>query len=60
VEGQAGNAASVMVHTVLPVFVVGLIFSILWDRYRRLVPLIALHWGVDVLPMMSTMFNIHV
>ncbi len=60
VEGQAGNAWSVFVGTVAPVFVVGLIFSILWDRYRRLVPLIALHWGVDVLPTMSTLFGIPV
>ena len=27
--------------------VVGLVFGILYDRYRQLPPLIAAHWGVD-------------
>jgi membrane protease YdiL (CAAX protease family) len=32
------------------VFVLGLIFAFFWDRYRSLLPLVAAHWGVDVLP----------
>ncbi len=59
VEGHAGNAWSVMTGTVFPVFIIGLVFGTLWDRYRRLVPLIALHWGVDTLPTISTMLGIH-
>ncbi len=58
VEGHAGNVWSVMTGTVFPAFIAGLIFGILWDRYRRLVPLITLHWGVDTLPMISTMLGI--
>lgn len=58
VEGRAGDAWSVMTGTVFPVFVVALIFGVLWDRYRRLAPLIALHWGVDTLPMISTFLGI--
>jgi membrane protease YdiL (CAAX protease family) len=57
-EGRAGDFGSVLLHTGLPVFVVGLIFGVLWDRYRRLIPLIALHWGIDLLPALSSLFGI--
>ena len=57
-EGRAGDVGSVLLHTGLPVFIVGLIFGLLWDRYRRLVPLIALHWGVDLLPALTSMFGL--
>jgi membrane protease YdiL (CAAX protease family) len=57
-EGRAGNVASVLLHTGLPVLIVALIFGMLWDRYRRLVPLIALHWGVDLLPLTAELFGI--
>ena len=52
-EGHAGNLASVLLNTGLPVFIVALILGVLWDRYRRLLPLIALHWGIDTLPLIS-------
>jgi len=47
VEGKAGDLVSVLVGTGLPVFVVGLIFGLIYDRYRRLLPLIGAHWGID-------------
>jgi len=50
VEGSAGDLSSVLLGTGVPVFIVGLVFALLWDRYRSLPPLIAAHWGVDVLP----------
>ena len=58
VEGEAGNFGSVVLGTGLPVFVVGLIFGLIWDRNRRLVPLIAAHWGVDLLPTVSSMLGV--
>jgi membrane protease YdiL (CAAX protease family) len=58
VEGTAGDFGSVLLGTGVPVFVVGLIFGWLWDRYRRLVPLVAAHWGVDVLPTVSSLLRI--
>jgi len=57
-EGRAGDVGSVLLHTGLPVFIVALILGLLWDRYRRLIPLIALHWGVDLLPAVAGMFGI--
>ena len=42
-EGHAGDLGSVVINTALPVLLMGLIFGVLWDRYRRLLPLIALH-----------------
>jgi len=54
VEGQAGDLGSVLVGTGLPVFIVGMIFGLLWDRYRSLPPLIAAHWAIDVLPAVSS------
>ncbi len=57
-EGHAGSLGSVLLHTGLPVFIVALILGVLWDRYRRLLPLIALHWGVDTLPLISGMLGI--
>jgi membrane protease YdiL (CAAX protease family) len=50
VEGTAGNFVSVLIGTGVPVFVVGCIFGLLWDRYRNLLPLIAAHWGIDMIP----------
>ncbi len=58
VEGTAGDFASVLVGTGAPVFIAGLIFSLLWDRHRKLVPLIAAHWGVDTLPAVSSLCHI--
>ncbi len=50
VEGHAGDLGSVLIGTGAPVLIVGLIFGVLWDRYRSLLSLIALHWGIDLLP----------
>jgi uncharacterized protein len=57
-EGEAGNLSSVLLGTGIPVFIVGLIFSLLWDRYRRFWPLVMAHWGVDTLPAISSLFGI--
>jgi CAAX protease family protein len=57
-EGTAGDLRSVLLGTGVPVFVVGLILSLLWDRYRKLVPLIAAHWGVDTLPAISALLQV--
>ena len=58
VEGVAGDAVSVVLGTGVPVFVVGLVFGVLWDRHRSLVPLVAAHWGIDLLPSLSSFFGI--
>lgn len=50
VEGTAGDLGSVILGTGVPVFIFGLIFALFWDRYRSLLPLVAAHWGVDILP----------
>jgi membrane protease YdiL (CAAX protease family) len=57
-EGTAGHPATVMMNTALPVFLVALFLGWLWDRYRSLLPLIALHWGIDLLPSLSAMLGI--
>jgi membrane protease YdiL (CAAX protease family) len=58
VEGRAGDLHSVVLGTGVPVFIVGLVFGVLWYRYRRLVPLIAAHWGIDLLPTLSSLSGI--
>ena len=58
IEGEAGDFASVALGTGVPVFIVGLIFSVLWDRYRKLWPLVFAHWGIDFLPALSSLFGI--
>ena len=60
VEGQAGDIGSVLLRTGLPVFIVGLIFGVIWDRYRRIVPLVAAHWGVDLLPAFTSYLGVNV
>jgi membrane protease YdiL (CAAX protease family) len=57
-EGHAGDLGSVILNTGVPVLIVGLLIGILWDRYRRLLPLIALHWGIDTLPLISAILGI--
>jgi len=57
-EGRAGSLASVAFHTGVPVFAVGLVLGLLWDRYRRLLPLIGLHWGIDILPLVAAAMGI--
>jgi membrane protease YdiL (CAAX protease family) len=58
IEGEAGNLGSVLLGTGIPVFFVGLIFSLLWDRYRKFWPLVMAHWGIDTLPSISSLFGI--
>jgi membrane protease YdiL (CAAX protease family) len=57
-EGKAGDLVSVLWNTGAPVLLVALILGVLWDRHRRLLPLIALHWGVDTLPLISAILGI--
>jgi len=59
VEGSAGDLGSVLIGTGIPVLIVGLIFGILWDRYRSLLPLIAAHWGIDTLPAIISFLGVH-
>ncbi len=58
VEGEAGDFLSVILGTGLPVFIAGLFFAFHWDRYRNLPVLMALHWGIDTLPSLSSYFRI--
>ncbi len=60
VEGRAGDFTSVLVGTGVPVFVVGLVFGLLYDRYRRLLPLIAAHWGIDAVVGVAAMLGLPV
>jgi len=57
-EGRAGSLPSVLLNTGVPVLVVALVLGILWDRYRRLLPLIALHWGIDSLPLITAILGL--
>ena len=58
IEGTAGNALSVLLGTGAPVFVIGLLFGLLYDRYRRLLPLIAAHWGIDAVVSVGAMLGL--
>lgn len=57
-EGQAGNFVSILMGTGIPVAGVGLIISWMWDRNRNLPLLIALHSGIDTLPVLSFLLKI--
>lgn len=58
VEGRAGDLGSVLLGTGVPVLMVGLVFGLLWDRYRSLPPLIAFHWGIDTLPTVISLLGV--
>ncbi|MBH0332240.1 hypothetical protein ABH14_21190 [Brevibacillus brevis] len=58
VEGTAGNIYSVLIGTIVPVFVIGIIFGFLWWRYRNISILIALHYGIDTLPSIASFLHI--
>ncbi|MGE0931054.1 CPBP family intramembrane glutamic endopeptidase [Peijinzhouia sedimentorum] len=58
VEGLAGDFTSVMVGTILPSFILGMVFGFLWNRYRNIYLLLALHYGIDVLPSISSHLGI--
>lgn len=57
-EGRAGDFVSVLLGTGLPVFIVGLVFSWAWDRWRNLPALVALHWGIDTLPSIASFLQL--
>ncbi|MFA6166399.1 MAG: type II CAAX endopeptidase family protein [Gemmatimonadaceae bacterium] len=57
-EGRAGDLASVLLGTGLPVLVVGLVFGWAWDRWRNLPALVALHWGIDTLPSIASFLQL--
>lgn len=58
VEGTASDLGSVLAGTGAPVLVVGLLFGLAWDRWRNLPMLIAVHWGIDVLPSVASLVGI--
>jgi uncharacterized protein len=58
VEGQAGDWGQVILHTGLPVFIIGVLFAFHWSRHRNIVLLIATHWAIDTLPSLSSYFKI--
>jgi len=57
VEGQAGDLGSVLMGTGLPVGIVGLILALAWDRWRNLPALIAIHAGIDTIPILCSMLQ---
>ena len=56
-EGRAGDAASVLLQTGLPVGIVGLAFALACDRWRNLPALVAVHWGIDLLPAIRSLLG---
>lgn len=58
VDGSAGDLLSVLKGTGIPTLIVGLIFGLLWDRYRDLPALIALHCGIDTLPILWSFLGV--
>jgi uncharacterized protein len=58
VDGTAGDFTSVLIGTLLPSFVLGIVFGFLWNRYRNIYLLLALHYGIDLLPSISSQFSI--
>jgi membrane protease YdiL (CAAX protease family) len=57
VEGEAGDLGSVLLGTGVPVGIVGIVFAWAWDRHRNLPALIAIHGGVDTLPIVASMLQ---
>jgi membrane protease YdiL (CAAX protease family) len=58
VEGQAGDWGNVLLHTGLPVFIVGCFFAFHWSRYRNIILLVLVHWAIDILPSVSSYLKI--
>lgn len=58
IEGVAGNVLSVMMGTVFPVFIIGLIFGFLWFKFKNMYLLIALHTGIDFFPQLAALLGI--
>ena len=59
-EGEAGDFMSILVGTGIPVFVVSLFFGFHWSRYQNIVLLILVHWAIDILPSLSSFFQVKV
>lgn len=57
VEGEAGDIISVLIGTGAPVAIVALILSWAWDRWRDLPAMIALHAGIDTIPIICSMLQ---
>jgi uncharacterized protein len=60
IEGEMGNVLSVMSGTVFPVFIVGLVFGLLWSKFKNTYLLIALHVGIDFFPQLAALLGIKV
>lgn len=58
IEGTAGNVLSVAIGTLMPTFIAGIILGFLWNRYRNILLLLALHYSIDLLPSISSMLGI--
>lgn len=58
IEGQVGNWSQVILHTGVPVFILGTLFALHWSRYRNILLLIITHWAIDILPSVSSYFKI--
>jgi len=58
IEGNAGDLTSLLLGTGVPVFLVSLFFGWHWARYRNLPLLILVHWAIDILPSLSSFFQI--
>lgn len=58
VEGSAGDIYSIFTGTILPVFVLGIILGYLWKKFRNVWILIALHYGIDILPSIASLLHI--
>jgi membrane protease YdiL (CAAX protease family) len=58
IEGEAGDLMSVLVGTGIPVGVVAVLLGLAWDRWRNLPVLIALHGGIDTLPIVASMIQV--
>jgi membrane protease YdiL (CAAX protease family) len=59
IEGEAGSPISILLGTGLPVFVAGLLIGLAFDRWRNLPTLVAIHWGVDTLPVVASFLLIN-
>ena len=59
-EGRAGDFVSILMGTGISVAGAGLIIGWIWDRNRNLPFLIALHAGIDTLPILSSLLEIQV
>jgi CAAX protease family protein len=57
-EGEAGSLLSILAGTGAPVFLMGLLLGVVWDRWRNLPTLIVFHWGVDTLPAVASFLMI--